>query len=57
MLTSHSREQYLDPSRIARNAVLNGLPIPAQAAAQLEARGINVSDLEARLRLNQEFRR
>jgi hypothetical protein len=57
MLTSPSREQYLDPSRIARAAVLNGIPIPAKAAAQLEARGVNISELEARIRQTMEFRR
>lgn len=57
MLTSPSREQHLDPSRIARHAVLNGIPIPAKTVAQLEARGINVSELETRLRDGLAFRR
>lgn len=46
-----------DPLRIARAAVLNGLPIPATTAAQLEARGVNVGDLEQRLRQNAGFTR
>lgn len=45
-----------DPARVARLAVLNGLPIPATAAAQLEARGVNVGDLEQRLRQNMGFK-
>lgn len=44
-----------DPLRIARAAVLNGLPIPPATAAQLEARGVNVGDLERRLRQNLEY--
>lgn len=39
-----------DPSRIVRHAILNGLPVPAKEAAVLEARGINVSEVEYRLR-------
>lgn len=41
--------------RIARTAVLNGSPIPPQTAAVLEARGVNVSELEYRLRHGREF--
>lgn len=40
------------PERIARQAVLNGQPIPVTVAAVLEARGVNVSELERRLREN-----
>lgn len=49
--------QYLDPQRIARAAILNGVPIPERAIAELEARGINVGDLETRLRQSLEFKR
>jgi hypothetical protein len=45
MLTSHSP----DPLRTARRYVLNGHPIPATVAAQLEARGIDPGALEQRL--------
>jgi hypothetical protein len=51
MLSSPSR----DPQRIARAAILNGVPIPAVTVAQLQARGVNVGELEARLRQNMEF--
>jgi hypothetical protein len=64
MLTSHSRSPrsrptllHTDPQRIARAAVINGVPIPADVQAQLEARGINVGDLEQRIRQNMEFTR
>lgn len=45
-----------DPQRVARAAVLNGVPIPPSVVAQLEARGINVGDLENRLRQNMGFK-
>ena len=45
-----------NPQVIARQHVLNGQPIPAYIAAQLEARSINVGELEARLMQSQEFR-
>ena len=48
-----SRE--LDHSRIARAAVLNGVTIPPITTAVLEARGINVGELEQRLRDNLAF--
>jgi hypothetical protein len=58
MPTLHSlRASDIDPLRIVRHAILNGVPIPAVQAAQLEARGINVGDLENRLRQNLEFAR
>jgi hypothetical protein len=41
--------------RVARNCVLDGKRIPAEVAAALEARGINVSDLERRLMDNMRF--
>jgi hypothetical protein len=49
--------QHQDPLRIARAAILNGVPVPPVAAAQLEARGVDVGALEIRLRQNFEFRR
>lgn len=55
MQTLLSRET--DPLRIARAAILNGVAVPAQAAAQLEARGVDVGALEYRLRHNMECRR
>jgi hypothetical protein len=51
------RDWWNDPQRIARHAVLNGVPIPAHVAAILEARGINVGELEQRIRQNTEFTR
>lgn len=44
-----------DPNRIARAAILNGVPIPAIVAAQLQARGVNVGELEQRLLASMEF--
>ncbi len=41
--------------RAARKAVLDGKQIPPGIAAALEARGINVADLERRLIDNMEF--
>jgi hypothetical protein len=46
-----------NPMRIARAAVLNGLPISPRVAAMLEAQGINVGELEQRIRQNMEFTR
>jgi hypothetical protein len=45
----------LDPQRIARAAILNGIQIPPLVAAQLEALGVNVGELEQRLRQSMEF--
>jgi hypothetical protein len=53
MLTSPSPND--NPLRAARFAVINGVPIPARTAAQLEARGINVGELEYRIRQNMQF--
>jgi hypothetical protein len=59
MPTSHSlsvlRPWANDHIRIARAAILNGVPIPAATSAILEARGIDVGALEYRLRQNMEF--
>lgn len=38
------------PERLARAAILNGQPVPPTVTAQLEARGVNVGELERRLR-------
>lgn len=38
------------PQRIFRAAILNGVPVPEDTRAQLEAAGINTGDLETRLR-------
>jgi hypothetical protein len=36
--------------RLVRAAILNGTPLPARAVARLEARGVNVGELEARIK-------
>jgi hypothetical protein len=46
----------IDHSRIARAAVLNGMPIPAQTYAVLSARGVDVGELETRIRSSLEFK-
>lgn len=46
----------LSHERIARSAILNSVPIPEQTKAVLEARGIDVGELEQRLRHNMGFR-
>jgi len=53
--TFHNARQ-VNPERIVRAAILNGTPVPPVAAAVLEARGVNVGELEQRLRQNMEFR-
>ncbi len=63
MLTSRSPKQFgcassfVNHYRIARSAVMNGVTIPAKTAAILEARGVNLGELEARILQNMEFRR
>lgn len=42
--------------RAARAAVLNGQPIPVLVQERLYARGIDVSELESRLIMQQAFR-
>ncbi len=54
---SGTQVAHLDHQRIARAAILNGEPIPPTSAAILEARGINVGELEQRLRHSLEFRK
>lgn len=56
MLSSHS-PSTVDHSRIARAAVLNGVSIPETTKAILEARGIDVGELEQRIRQNMGFTR
>lgn len=46
-----------DPQRIARAAILNGVAIPPLVSAYLEARGINVGELEQRIRDTMESKR
>jgi hypothetical protein len=49
--------QPLDHNKIFRACVLNAVPIPAQTLAVLEARGVDVGDLEQRLRESVGFKR
>ncbi len=51
------RSPSLDHHRIARAAILNGVSIPSQTVAVLEARGIDVGELETRIRQNLVARR
>jgi hypothetical protein len=57
MQTSPSHSSLRDPQRIARHAILNGVPVPPKVAAQLEALGIDVGKLEYRLKQTMEFSR
>lgn len=63
MPTSHSPKQrgcapsFVNHDRIARAAILNGVSVPAHTAAVLEARGVNLGELEARILQNMEFPR
>jgi hypothetical protein len=43
-----------DPQRIFRAAIMNGVTPPPVVVAQLEARGVNVGELETRLRQSLE---
>ena len=56
MHSSHSLS-HLNPNRIVRAAVLNGVPIPDHVKAVLEARGVDVGELETRIRETMEFAR
>jgi hypothetical protein len=40
--------------RLVRHAIINAVPLPPKAVARLEARGVNVGELEARIR--QQFK-
>lgn len=53
MQSSHSLKT--NPQRVFRLAVLNSVRPPQLVVDQLEAQGINVSELEARIRHNMEF--
>ena len=44
------------PYRIFRAAILNGITPPAETVAQLEAIGIDIAELENRLRQQVEFK-
>jgi hypothetical protein len=46
----------LNPHRIARASVLNGVPIPQHVCDQLTAQGVNVGELETRLRDSVSFK-
>jgi hypothetical protein len=46
--------QYDRDAQLVRAAILNGVPLPAQSVARLEARGVNVGEMEARIR--QQFK-
>jgi hypothetical protein len=48
--------KHSSPDRVFRAAVLNGVPIPEQTRAVLEARGVNTDELEARIRQQIEWR-
>lgn len=50
-------QPHLDHQRIARSAILNGVPIPAITVAVLESCGVNVGELEQRLRESVELKR
>lgn len=61
MPNSHSLRRFdaspVNHQRIARAAVLNGVAIPAITTAVLAARGVDVGELEQRLRHSMEFKR
>jgi hypothetical protein len=48
--------KHSSPDRVFRAAILNGVPIPEQARATLEARGVDTSELEQRIRQQIEWR-
>jgi hypothetical protein len=50
------QDKHDSPWRIVRAAILNGVAIPATAIAQLEARGVDVGELENRIRQQFEWR-
>lgn len=51
-LPSPRGEPPLDHFRIARSAILNGVTIPAVTSAVLQSRGVDVGELEQRVRDN-----
>lgn len=42
--------KHSSPDRVFRAAVLNGVPVPEQTRATLEARGVDTWELEQRIR-------
>jgi hypothetical protein len=50
------QSKHSSPDRVFRAAVLNGVPVPEQTRAVLEARGVNTDELEARIRQQIEWR-
>jgi hypothetical protein len=44
------QDKHMNPERLFRSAILNGVQPSAVVVARLEARGVNVGELEARLR-------
>jgi hypothetical protein len=47
----------INPMRIFRAAILNGVTPPATAVASLEAQGVDIAELENRLRQSIDWRR
>jgi hypothetical protein len=50
------QQKYDRDAQLVRAAILNGVQPPAQSVARLEARGINVGELEHRIRQQIEWR-
>jgi hypothetical protein len=48
--------KHSSPDRVFRAAILNGTPVPEQTRAVLEARGVDTSELEQRIRQQIEWR-
>jgi hypothetical protein len=48
--------KHSSPDRIFRAAILNGVPVPEQTRAVLEARGVDTAELEARIRQQLDWR-
>jgi hypothetical protein len=48
--------KHSSPDRVFRAAVLNGVPVPEQTRATLEARGVDTAELEQRIRQQIEWR-
>lgn len=56
MAPMHTQTKHDPDGSMARFAILNGVPIPAATVARLEARGVNVGELEQRIRQSIEWR-
>lgn len=54
---SEMPQRSVDHNKVFRACVLNAVPIPAQTLAVLEARGVDVGELETRIRESIGFRR